>query len=210
MNEQTTLLTGQVLMAQKDALVSVPDAPSESVAERIVQLRKERKLTLQECARLTGVAASTLSKIERRELSPTISTLQKIAEGLTVELTELITQTRPVYAPGRRAVSRAGEGKKHTSLSCANLLLCGDLKDKRMIPVRTRVTARSLDDYPVWARSDTEIFLWVVSGRMLLHSKVYEPLEMGPGDSVYYDGNGEHCWTSIGEEDAEVIWVMSA
>ncbi|MBR0554428.1 helix-turn-helix transcriptional regulator [Ciceribacter sp. L1K23] len=210
MNEQTTLLTGQVLMAQKDALVSVPDASSESVAERIVQLRKERKLTLQECARLTGVAASTLSKIERRELSPTISTLQKIAEGLTVELTELITQTRPVYAPGRRAVSRAGEGKKHTSLSCANLLLCGDLKDKRMIPVRTRVTARSLDDYPVWARSDTEIFLWVVSGRMLLHSKVYEPLEMGPGDSVYYDGNGEHCWTSIGDEDAEVIWVMSA
>lgn len=210
MNEQTTLLSGQVLMAQKDALVSVPDAPSESVSERIVQLRKERKLTLQECARMTGVAASTLSKIERRELSPTISTLQKIAEGLAVELTELITQTRPVYAPGRRAVSRAGEGKKHSSLSCANLLLCGDLKDKRMIPVRTRVTARSLNDYPVWARTDTEIFLWVVSGRMLLHSKVYEPLEMGPGDSVYYDGNGEHCWTSIGDEDAEVIWIMSA
>ena len=210
MNEPTTLLSGQVLMAQKDALVRVPDAPSESVSERIVQLRKERKLTLQECARMTGVAASTLSKIERRELSPTISTLQKIAEGLAVELTELITQTRPVYAPGRRAVSRAGEGKKHSSLSCANLLLCGDLKDKRMIPVRTRVTARSLNDYPVWARTDTEIFLWVVSGRMLLHSKVYEPLEMGPGDSVYYDGNGEHCWTSIGDEDAEVIWIMSA
>lgn len=209
MNEQATLLSGQVLMSQKEALVSSSEAGSASVAERIVELRKDRKLTLQECARLSGVAASTLSKIERRELSPTISTLQKIAEGFSVELSELITQTRPAYAPGRRAVSRADTGKAHTSLSCANFLLCGELKDKRMIPVRTRITARSVEDYPVWARSDTEIFLWVVSGRMLLHSKVYEPLELGPGDSVYYDGNGEHCWTSVSEEDAEVVWVMS-
>lgn len=210
MSDQTTLVGGQVLMGQKGALIGESEGGGEWVAERIVELRKERKLTLQECARLSGVAASTLSKIERRELSPTISTLQKIAEGFSVELTELVAQARPAYAPGRRAVTRAGEGKAHSSVSCANFLLCSDLKDKRMIPVRTRVTARSVDDYPVWARSDTEIFLWVVSGRLLLHSKVYEPLELGPGDSVYYDGNGDHCWTSLGDEDAEVMWVMSA
>lgn len=206
------LVSGQTLLSQTDTLAaSEPAEPAEeAIGERIIGLRKARGLTLQECARLSGVAASTLSKIERNDLSPTVSTLVKIASGFGVEPAELLAPSRVATAPGRRAVSRQGEGKAHTSQSCQNRLLCSDLKNKRMVPVRTRVTARSTTNYPVWPQSDAEIFLWVVSGRMLLHSKVYEPLELGPGDSVYYDGNVPHCWTTASDEDAEVIWVVSA
>ncbi len=181
------------------------------ISERIVSLRKERGLTLQACAKLSQVAASTLSKIERGELSPTVSTLQKIATGFGLELTDLLTRSRAsTVAPGRRALSRAGEGRSHVSQSCVNDLLCHELKNKRMVPVRTVVTARSTGEYPIWPHSDAEIFLWVVKGRMQLHTRIYEPLELGPGDSVYYDANGEHCWTTSSKEDAEVIWVMTA
>lgn len=182
-----------------------------AVSGRIVALRKGRGMTLQECAKLTGVAASTLSKIERGELSPTVTTLQKIAAGFELDVTDLLSSSRPTLGgQARRAVNRAGEGKLHTSMSCANYLLCHDLKHKRMVPIRTTVTARSTDDYPVWPFSEAEIFLWVVSGRIEVHTRIYEPLELGPGDSVYYDASGEHCWTSLGDEDAEVIWVMTA
>lgn len=204
------LLNGEALVASNEPSTGGADAGEIALAERIIALRKERALTLQNCAKRSGVAASTLSKIERGELSPTISTLHKIAAGFELEVTELLSPARStVSAQGRRAVSRAGEGKSHTSLSCANYLLCHDLKHKRMVPIRSRVTARSTDEYPVWAHSDAEIFLWVVSGRMLLHTRIYEPLELGPGDSVYYDANGEHCWTTVGDEDAEVVWVMT-
>lgn len=180
------------------------------ISERIVSLRKERGLTLQACAKLSQVAASTLSKIERGELSPTVSTLQKIATGFGLEVTDLLTKGRTsTVGLGRRAFSRAGEGKSHVSLSCANNLLCHELKNKRMVPIRTIVTARNTEEYPVWPHSDVEIFLWVVKGQMQLHTRIYEPLELAPGDSVYYDANGEHCWTSTGDEDAEVIWVMT-
>lgn len=205
------MLNGDPLMMQRQAVSDSADRPAAAFHERIVALRKERGLTLQECARLTGVAASTLSKIERAELSPTVSTLQKIAAGFQLDAADLLMQPRPAPGgQGRRDVSRAGTGKAHRSLSCNNYLLCHDLKNKRMIPIRTRVTARSTDEYPVWANSDAEIFLWVVSGRMLLHTRIYEPVELGPGDSIYYDANGDHCWTSVGPEDAEVVWVMTA
>jgi transcriptional regulator with XRE-family HTH domain len=205
------LLDGDTLAQKFDVGTRPGDGTETTVSERVVALRKERGLTLQECARLSGVAASTLSKIERNELSPTISTLQKIAGGFELEVTEFLSNARPAGSgQGRRAVSRAGEGKPHTSVTCANFLLCNDLKYKRMVPIRTRVTARSVEEYQVWAKSDAEIFLSIVSGTMLLHSKIYEPLELGPGDSVYYDASSEHCWTTAGDEDAEVIWVMTA
>jgi mannose-6-phosphate isomerase-like protein (cupin superfamily) len=80
-----------------------------------------------------------------------------------------------------------------------------------MIPTLTRVTARSVtEDYPSFPQSDVEVFLTVLSGRMALHSKVYETLELGEGDCVYYDASAGHAWTSIGDDDAVVIWVMSS
>lgn len=181
------------------------------VAKRIVGLRQERGLTLQECAKVTGVSASTWSKIERGELSPTVTTLQKIASGLGLDVADLLSPSRSAASvEGRRAVSRKSEGKVHTSMACENMLLCHELKDKRMVPIRTTVTARNTEEYADWAQSDAEIFLFVLSGHMQLHSRIYEPLDLEAGDSVYYDARGEHCWTSVGEADAEVLWVVTA
>jgi len=204
------LLNHEAIRKYEEVTSDSIDIGEIDIAEKIVSLRKERGLTLQACAKLSQVAASTLSKIERGELSPTVTTLQKIALGFDLDVTDLLTKGKSATAsPGRRALSRAGEGKSHVSQTCDNDLLCHDLKNKRMVPIRTKVTARSTDEYPIWPHSNVEIFLWVVKGRMLLHTRVYEPLELTPGDSIYYDANGEHCWTSIGDEDAEVIWVMS-
>lgn len=181
-----------------------------AVANQIEQLRRGRGMTLQSFANITGVAASTLSKIERDELSPTISTLQKITKGLGIEMADLFAKSNgKELAPGRRSVTRASSGKGYTTSSCENQVLCSEIKNKKFVPVLTRVVARSVDDYPAWAKSDAEIFLMVIKGQMQLHSELYEPLDLGPGDSVYYDASAEHAWISIGEEDAEVVWVFS-
>ncbi|MBT9384412.1 XRE family transcriptional regulator [Pseudooceanicola sp. CBS1P-1] len=204
----SALISQSELFAPARTTVSTDD-----VADRIVAIRKARGLTLQDCAKITGVSTSALSKIERRDLSPTLTTLQKIASGLEIDLAELLSSSRPnVPSQGRRAVSRAADQSSTRELlsrTCENILLCNDLRDKRMVPARTRVTARSTDEYPDWPSSDAEIFVFVLSGRMQLHTRIYEPLELGPGDSVYYDASGEHCWTSVGPEDAEVLWLVT-
>ncbi|WP_205995599.1 helix-turn-helix domain-containing protein [Pseudolabrys sp. FHR47] len=180
------------------------------VGARLHRIRKARRLTLQDASAQTGVSASAFSKIERNELSPTISTMQRIAEGLGVELVTLLggQDDEPAGLGGRRSITRAGAGSAHATATCNNVLLCADLKNKRATPILTTVTARSPDEYAAWAKSDAEIFVMVLEGTLVVHSRLYEPLELNKGDSVYYDATTEHTWTSKGAKDAVVLWVL--
>jgi transcriptional regulator with XRE-family HTH domain len=182
-----------------------------AIGARLRSLRRDRGLTLQDASRLSGVSTSAFSKIERDELSPTISTMQRIAAGFGVELASLLSDGAEGRAAfrGRRSVSRAGEGNNYNTRTCDNVLLCADLKDKRITPVLTRVTARSPEDYAAWAQSDAEIFVMVLEGTLVVHSRLYEPLELERGDSIYYDASVEHAWTSKGPHDASVLWVLT-
>lgn len=180
------------------------------IGARLLKVRKGRGLTLQEASKLTGVSASAFSKIERNELSPTISTMQRIAQGLGIELVALLSDqdSDAGLFRGRRSVTRAGAGSRHATGTCDNTLLCADLKNKRATPILTTVTARSPKDYPAWAKSEAEIFVMVLEGTLVVHSALYEPLELNKGDSVYYDASTEHTWTSKGPSDAVVLWVL--
>jgi transcriptional regulator with XRE-family HTH domain len=187
------------------------DMRSVNIGARLLKLRKSRRLTLQDVSALTGVSASAFSKIERNELSPTISTMQRIAHGLDVELATLVSVDEDSGTPGfpgRRSISRAGSGSKHATGTCNNVLLCADLKNKRATPILTTVTARSPDEYASWAKSEAEIFVMVLEGTLVVHSRLYEPLELNKGDSVYYDATTEHTWTSKGPTNAVVLWVL--
>ena len=192
--------------------VAMPDDSKSPVdiGVRLHKLRKTRRLTLQDASTLTGVSASAFSKIERNELSPTISTMQRIADGLGVELVTLLNGHDDEAAGfgGRRSITRAGAGSAHTTATCNNVLLCADLKNKRATPILTTVTARSTDEYAAWAKSDAEIFVMVLEGTLIVHSRLYEPLVLNKGDSVYYDATTEHTWTSDGPQDAVVLWVL--
>lgn len=181
------------------------------LSARLRELRKAKGLTLQQASDRCGVAASTISKIERRDLSPTVSTLQRIATGLGIEVAELLTGTvEPTTAVGRRSVTRGGQGRPHKSETCINDLLCADLSNKKVTPVLTRVVARQTEEYRKWAKSDAEIFLMVMAGTLIVHSRLYEPLQLEIGDSMYYDAGTEYCWTSLGEADAEILWVITS
>lgn len=191
--------------------IAEPDSRGPvDIGARLHKIRKARRLTLQDASAQTGVSASAFSKIERNELSPTISTMQRIAEGLGVELVTLIGGQDEVAGGlgGRRSITRAGAGSAHTTATCNNVLLCADLKNKRATPILTTVTARSPDEYAAWAKSDAEIFVMVQEGTLVVHSRLYEPLELNKGDSVYYDATTEHTWTSKGPKDAVVLWVL--
>lgn len=64
------------------------------ISENLKKVRKERYLTLQGLADLTGVSKSMLGEIERGATNPTITVLWKIARGLRMPFSRLITQGR--------------------------------------------------------------------------------------------------------------------
>lgn len=178
---------------------------------RVKELRLSQKLTLEEVSQLTGLARSTLSKIENEQISPTFSAVNKLATGLNIDIPQLFT--RPVKTEsngsGRRDITRKGEGTPHPTVTYEHELLASTLTRKKMIPFKTTVRTHSWDEYEDWVRHDGEEFLYVLSGRIMLYTEFYEPIELTVGDSAYYDCEMGHALVSLSDEDAEVLWVTA-
>ncbi|WP_197468012.1 helix-turn-helix domain-containing protein [Neptuniibacter marinus] len=180
------------------------------LGKRVKEIRLSQNLTLEEASKLTGLARSTLSKIENEQISPTFTAVNKLVKGLGIDIPQLFSQPkRGAGTGGRRDITRGGEGQPHPTPTYEHELLSTQLSTKKMIPYRTTVRARTFDEFNDWVRHDGEEFLFVLSGSLLLYTELYEPLELFTGDSAYYDCEMGHALISTSDEDAEVIWVTA-
>ncbi|MBV1790043.1 XRE family transcriptional regulator [Marinobacterium sp. D7] len=203
------------LQSDKQSLqVELADADAQveplHLGQRVREIRLSQNLTLEEASKLTGLARSTLSKIENEQISPTFSAVTKLVNGLGIDIPQLFTQPkRDRIGGGRRDITRFGEGRPHPTPTYEHELLSTSLSSKKMIPYRTVVRARSFDEYKEWVRHDGEEFLYVLEGQVMLYTEFYEPILLGVGDSAYYDCEMGHALVSVGEEDASVLWVTA-
>lgn len=53
------------------------------------EIRTDKKMTLEKLAEISGVSKSTLQRIESEEVSPTMSTMEKLAKSLDVRISDL-------------------------------------------------------------------------------------------------------------------------
>ena len=176
---------------------------------RVRELRKARDWTLEQAAQQAGLARSTLSKIENGQMSPTYDALKKLAVGLEISVPQLFTPPSKGQVNGRMAVTKLDEATKQITTPYEHDLLASSLTSKKMLPYRARVRARNMEDFDGWVRHDGEEFLFVLTGRVRLYTEFYEPVELGRGDSAYYDAAMGHNVVSISQEDATILWVTS-
>lgn len=198
---------------------TVPDgfaAPGQSgedsavdLGQRLKRMRLERNWTLEEVSGRTGVARSTLSKIENGQMSPTYDVLQRITRGTGLDIVELFDARRQSAPFGRRSVTANRDGKFHPTDTYHYEVLATDLSQKRMLPFKAHVRARSLDDFSGWVRHQGEEFLCVLSGRIEVFTEFYSPVVLDEGDSIYFDSTMGHALVSLSEEDAEVLWICT-
>jgi transcriptional regulator with XRE-family HTH domain len=179
------------------------------LGQKIKDIRLNLGITLEEASQRTGLARSTLSKIENEQISPTFQAMQKLANGLAIDMPQLFEPPRKIIATGRRDISRSGQGKPHPTPTYEHELLATQLSNKKMMPFKTTVRARAFEEYTDWVRHDGEEFLLVLSGEVLLYTEFYEPVRLKDGDSVYYDANMGHMLVSTSEEDALILWVTA-
>lgn len=179
------------------------------LGQRIKDIRLNLGLTLEEASNKTGLARSTLSKIENEQISPTFQAMQKLANGLQIDMPQLFEPPKKILATGRRDITRQAQGKPHPTSTYEHELLATQLSNKKMMPFKTTVRARTFDEYSDWVRHDGEEFLLVLSGDVKLFTEFYEPVVLSEGDSVYYDANMGHMLTSVSEQDAVILWVTA-
>lgn len=177
------------------------------LGKRLRQMRRERQLTLEDAGRMTGLAASTLSKIENDQMSPTFDVVQKLAIGFDIDITDLFAGSSGQEAAGRRSVTMAGGGRLMETEVYRHRLIATELKNKKILPFVTTIKARSPDDFKSWSEHSGEEFLYVLEGEICFQTEHYEPVTLGVGDSIYIDSGMQHACYTTSEKDAVVLWV---
>ncbi|HWL71642.1 MAG TPA: XRE family transcriptional regulator [Geminicoccus sp.] len=157
----------------------------------IQRLRREKNLLLSDLAKLSGVSASTISRIENGKISPTYGVMAKLSEALGVPWADLISTSTTSFAAGCRAVSRADGGVKQKTARGIYEWLGTDLVTKAMLPI----VVEALPDHPerVLEGQSGEELLYVLEGTVIFYMQHYAPLVMEPGDSVYFDAGTPHA-----------------
>ncbi len=195
---------------RKDKSIGAP-------GEMIRSLRKRLKMTLGEVSQRTGIGVSTLSKLEKGHASLSFEKLQLLSRGLDIDLADLLrTEDDPRHeahqrVSARRIVQRAGEGLTIKSKSYDQAYLASDLLRKRVVPIVTEVRSRSLDDFldefGGFIHHPGEEFSYVLEGRIAFHTEAYAPVELGPGDSVYFDSDMGHAYLAVGDAPCRLLSV---
>lgn len=176
--------------------------------------RLARGLTLKAVAARTGIALSTLSKVENQQMSLTYDKLLQLSAGLDMEIAELFHPPGSVApaAPlgtARRSIARAREGQLVQTEFYSYLYQCTDLLGKRMVPIVAEVTARTLDQFGPLMRHAGEEFFHVLGGCVAVHTEHYATALLGSGDGIYLDSGMGHAYLNAGPGTARALCVCS-
>jgi transcriptional regulator with XRE-family HTH domain len=184
---------------------SAPDTAAEvDVGERLREIRLLRRATLRTIADRAGVSESFLSQVERGRASASVASLRRIAGALGVSVSDLFDSSGP---PSPRVLRR----NERPSLSF------GVLGTKRLLTPRPlshlEVFVGELDvggstGTEPYAHGDSEELLIVLNGTVQLELGG-EIHELESGDSIDYRSSTTHRVINLGEEPAEVIWIIS-
>lgn len=187
--------------------IEVP-APSRAIRD----VRVAQGLSLRALSARAGLPYSTLSKLENGKMALTYDKLIKLAQALNVDLKDILAnagERTAAVALGRRSVTRAGEGLDSGSEKHVHHYPAADLLGKMMIPIVIDVQARSVEELGGLVRHGGEEYLYVLRGSMELHSDLYAPLHLGPGDSVYFDSGMAHGYVRTSGEPCVVLAVCA-
>ena len=175
-------------------------------------MRKSQHLTLSELAERSDVSTSAISKVENGIVSPTYDIVEKLSFGLGVSLGELFmdTQREPgsdAKLRGWQVIEKRGAADSLETANYSTQYLCTDLKIKSMIPAVTRLKARSIEEFGPLMEHSGEEFLYVLEGKVALHTAFYSPVELEVGDSAYIDSTMGHAYLTTSLEPAVILCV---
>ena len=186
---------------------------AQVLGSRLRKLRRAQQLTLSDLAAQSGVALSTISKIENGALSPTLDKVLRLANGLNITVSQLIGEDisgESEPPPNSRLVpARASDGIVIDTQNYEYRYLCGELKNKRMIPIRARIKAATIQEFGPLERHGGEEFLIVLEGTIEVHTEFYAPVTLQRGEGIYLDSTMGHAYLSAGEVDAEALCICT-
>ncbi|SMO80231.1 helix-turn-helix domain-containing protein [Ruegeria faecimaris] len=181
-----------------------------AIGREVRAFRKQQNITVAELAQLTGLSIGMLSKIENGNTSPSLTTLQSLADALSVPLTSFFRQ----FEERREAVhTKAGEGvelEREGTRANHQYNLLGHIGANGsgviVEPYLITLTAES-DVFPTFQHGGIET-IYMLDGEVdYRHGDQIYPLK--PGDTLFFDADAPHGPERLVSLPARYISVIS-
>ena len=176
------------------------------IGRRIKASRINRRFTLEQLARQTGFTKGYLSRIEKSEKSPPLSTLGIIARVLGITISFLVGEEEQKTSFG---IVKKGErpliARKGTAFEYSYEAVAHTFPNKKMEPFILTLPLKPKKKTIV--QHEGEELLFVLEGTMkFLHGNREYIVE--EGDCIYFDSGLPHFGESVGRKEAKCFMVI--
>ena len=185
----------------------VEEVSSGRLGERVRALRRERGWTLEMLAERSGVSRAMISKLERGEKNPTLVVAAKVAEGLGMNLSQLIgvdEKRKVVVVPRERRMTM-----RDPETGFERQLLSPSLGGRGVEFMRNVVPENSTSGELPPHRRGVEEYVVVERGRLraVLGGEEYVLEE---GDAAYFEADVAHRFDNAGEGECSYYLVIDS
>jgi transcriptional regulator with XRE-family HTH domain len=179
-------------------------APELEIGARIRTHRQGNHLTLKQLAEKVGCTDAYLSQIENGRVSPSISSLKRIADALQTKITDFFVESEdddPVVLPTNQRIRLTLE---RWNAEIQSLVI--NPRNKRMQPFYTTIQPGG-GSHGFYSHVGEEFGI-VLKGQLEINldGVVYLVKE---NESFYYSSSRPHDWTNVGKSETVVVWVIS-
>ena len=179
------------------------DEEKNNVGQRLREIRTSRRLSMKSLAQMSGLNINTLSLIENERTSPSVSTLQQLAQSLQVPITKFFETDH-----GIRKLVHQKQGNRPRVTFQHSII-------EDLAPGMPRIGAEPLlitfepgtgSGKRVIVHTGRE-FVYCLDGR-IAYTVDDERYVLEPGDSLIFDAYLPHHCKNIGPSPSRVLLVL--
>lgn len=173
------------------------------VGERIRELRRERGFSLRALAERSALNVNTLSMIENGKTSPSVSTLQQLAQALNVPIASFFESQRV----DKTVVFTPVDQRPQMDFGKAQIQNLGeDLAGNTVQPFVVILQPGAASGEQTIVHTGHE-FVYCLSGsvRYQIEGETYL---LKSGDSLVFEAHLPHCWENATEETAQILLIF--
>ena len=174
---------------------------SIEIGSRLQTVRKHFELSQRELAKRSGVTNATISLIEQNKVSPSVSSLKKVLDGLPMSLADFFpfeaeANTRQIFFE-KSEQPDVGSGDIHFHLIGAG-------RENRKMCVLREVLLPGADTGAEMLQHEGEEAGVVVSGQVELTVGEKSRI-LTAGEGYYFDSQSPHRFRNLGDEEAVIV-----
>jgi len=181
------------------------DEPSDDIGTRLRLVRQIYGLTQRELARRAGVTNGAISLIEQNRVSPSISSLKKILDGIPLSLADFFTLN---FAPSENVFFAAGELTEIAFGPDISMRMVGRNTKNRAMQMLFETYQPGADTGEEMLRHQGEECGIIVSGCLAVTVGVQEKT-LHPGDAYYFRSDIPHRFRNPGTTPCVLVSVNS-